>query len=132
MDLKIGRSAVKRWSVLSVVLTFNSRLTLNSVLEILTETLTTCSTVLNPWVQNKVQQIIRATIFTFRLFCVVIVHRSCLNYFWISKCLISFAWVLLAFNVAFTGTLIQVPAEQGVSRRPGLPHQQKTLVLLTG
>ena len=76
MDLKIGRSAVKRWFVLSVVLTFNSRLTLNSVLEILTETLTTCSTVLNPWVQNKVQQIIRATIFTFRLFCVVIVHRS--------------------------------------------------------
>ena len=34
MDLKTGRSAVKRWFVLSVVLTFNSRLTLNSVLEI--------------------------------------------------------------------------------------------------
>ena len=29
----------------------------------------------NPWVQNKVQQIIRATVFIFRLFCVVIVYH---------------------------------------------------------
>ena len=55
----------------------------------------------NPWVQNKVQQIIRATVFIFRLFCLLssIEVNSTWIFFWISKRLISFAWDLLAFNM---------------------------------
>ena len=47
---------------------------LNFVHEITTSTLTTCTIVQNPWAQKEVQQIIRATVYIFRLFCVVIVH----------------------------------------------------------
>ena len=72
-DLKIGRFAVKNG--LCCFLIINSRLALNFVHEITTfKTLTTCTIVQNPWVQNKVQQIIPDTVFIFRLFCVVIVH----------------------------------------------------------
>ena len=88
--------------VRAVVLKFNSRLALKPVHEITTWTLTTCRTIMqNPWVQNKVQQIIRATVFIFRLFCVVssIEVNSTWIFFWISKRLISLAWDLLAFNV---------------------------------
>ena len=48
--------------VCAVVSKFNSRLAMKSQLK----TLTTCTIVQNPWVQNKVQQIISATVFISR------------------------------------------------------------------
>ena len=54
----------------------------------------------NPWVQNKVQQIIRATVFSgYSALLSFTEVNSTWIFFWISKGLISFAWHLLAFNM---------------------------------
>ena len=55
----------------------------------------------NPWVQNKVQQIIRATVLFsgYSALLSSIEVNSTWIFFWISKHLIPFAWDLLAFNV---------------------------------
>ena len=62
----------------------------------------------NPWVQNKVQQIIRATVLFsgYSALLSSIEVNTTWIFFWISKRLIYFAWDLLAFNVTFTGTFI--------------------------
>ena len=55
----------------------------------------------NPWVQNKVQQIICAT-YLFSGYSALLSSievNSTWIFFWISKRLISFAWDLLAFNM---------------------------------
>ena len=73
----------------------------------------------NPWVQNKKQQIIRATVLFSgysALLSSIEVNTTSL-FFWISKRLISVAWDLLAFNVTFTGTFYttsNTPATFGI------------------